>query len=65
MTVFLLSDAVPPLSIQPDGAGWTVWDARCLPVLRAADGSRAVPSRADVIRLLGLPVDPAEYETMP
>lgn len=50
--IFLSADAVPPLSLQRDGDGWTVWDSRSVPVLRTDDGETIVKNREDAERLL-------------
>lgn len=49
---FINPEAVPPLSLQRDGAGWTIWDARSIPVLRTPGGMRMVERRVDAERLL-------------
>jgi hypothetical protein len=52
MSAFIIAEAVPPLSLQRDGAGWTIWDALKVVVLRTPDGDRLVPTRREAECLL-------------
>lgn len=51
MSAYVIPDAVLPLSLQRDGEGWTIWDARSVAVLRTESG-HTTTNRDEAERLL-------------